>query len=56
MVPMPSMSVRVFEAVRVWPCVVVPLMLTEPVGASLTLRTVLVAVLSTASAVPCPSV
>ena len=49
---MPSMSARVLLALSVWPCVTVPLMLTEPVGASLTLATVLVAALLTVSGVP----
>ena len=56
MVPRPSTSASVFEAVSVWPWVAVPLMLTEPVGASLTLAMVLVAALSTDSGVPWPSV
>ena len=49
---MPSMSARVSEAVSVWPCVAVPVMVTLPVGASLTLSTVAVAALFTASGVP----
>ena len=53
---MPSMSPSVLEAVRVSPCVGVPLMSTLPVGASLTLSTALVAALFTASAVPPASV
>ena len=53
---MPSTSARVLEAVRVWPCVVVPVMVTVPVGRSLTLATVAVALLLTLSTVPWLSV
>src|SRR5205809_72401 len=55
-VPSPSASASVFAAVSVWPCVAVPLMVTDPVGASLTLATAAVAALATCSAVPLPSV
>ena len=41
---------------RVWFWVGVPVMLTLPVGASLTLATAVVALEATASAVPWPSV
>ena len=53
---MPSMSARVLEAVRVWPWVAVPVMVTLPVGASLTLATEAVALLVTLSTVPWRSV
>ena len=43
MVPSPSASARVLVAVSVWPWVGVPVMVTEPVGASLTLATAAVA-------------
>ena len=56
MVPSPSASARVFAAVKVWPWVVVPLMVTEPVGASLILAMVDVSLELTVSAVPSPSV
>ena len=49
---MPSTSAKVLAAVSVWPCVAVPLMVTLPVGASLTLATAAVALLVTLSAVP----
>ena len=52
MVPRPSASAMVFAAVRVWPWVVVPLMVTEPVGSSLMLATADVALELTVSAVP----
>ena len=45
-----------FAAVSVWPCVAVPVIVTEPVGASLRLATAAVAVLVWLSAVPWPSV
>ena len=53
---MPSTSAKVLAAVRVWPCVGVPVMVTAPVGASLTLATAVVALLVTDSAVPWLSV
>ena len=56
MVPRPSASARVLVAVKVWPCVDVPLMVTEPVGGSLTFATADVALDALLSAVPCPSV
>ena len=36
MAPRPSASARVLAAVRVWPCLATPVMVTLPVGASLT--------------------
>ena len=56
MVPSPSISARVLAAVRVWPWMAVPVMVTLPVGASLTLATAALALLVTLSAVPWPSV
>ena len=56
MVPRPSASARVLAAVRVSPWVVVPLMVTEPVGRSLILATADVSLELTVSAVPSPSV
>ena len=53
---MPSTSARLLAAVRVSPWVGVPVMVTDPVGASLTLATAVVAAELTASAVPWPSV
>ena len=49
------MSARVLEAVRVWPWVAVPVMMTPPVGASLILATACVAPLVTISVVLCKS-
>ena len=43
-------------AVNVWSSVGVPLIVTDPVGSSFTLATLLVAELVTLSAVPCSSV
>ena len=51
---MPSTSARVLAAVRVWPWVGVPLMVTAPVGASLTAATV--RVMSWVSTLPSSSV
>ena len=53
---MPSRSASVLNADRVWPCAGVPVMVTAPVGASLTLATVAVALLVTFSKVPWLSV
>ena len=47
---------KVFVAVKVWFCSGVPVILTVPVGASLTLVTTEVGLLLTISCVPSPSV
>ena len=52
----PSTSVSVLLTVSVWFWVGVPEIVTEPLGASLTLATAFEAALLTASAVPCESV
>ena len=49
---MPSISAKVFPAVSVCPCMAVPVMLTPPVGESLMLATLVVALLVLLSAVP----
>ena len=49
---MPSASASVFEAVSIWSSVGVPLMVTLPVGALLTLVTAAVPALLTLSLVP----
>ena len=55
-VPNPSASANVFDAVNVSPCVAVPLIVTLPVGSSLTFATAEVAEDATLSSVPRVSV
>ena len=52
-VPIPSTSAILFDAVNTCPCVGVPEMVTVPVGASFTLAIALIAALVTLSGVPC---
>src|SRR2546430_14477570 len=54
--PRPSASASVFDAVSTWPLDALPLIVTVPVGGSLTLVTADVAALALLSAVPWPSV
>ena len=54
--PSTSSSASVLAAVSTWSSAAVPLMVTDPVGSSLTLATVPVAALVELSAVPWPSV
>ena len=54
--PKPSTSAKVLVAVKIWFCAGVPVILTFPVGKSLTLVTVAVGVLLTVSDVPSRSV
>ena len=51
---MPSASASVLPAVSVWPCAAVPLMVTVPVGASLTAVMLMVAVSEAVRFPPAP--
>ena len=55
-VPNPSASANVFDAVNVSPCVAVPLIVTLPVGSSLTAVTVIVNVPVASESVPSDTV
>jgi hypothetical protein len=54
--PRPSSSAMSLLAVRTWSSAAVPVIVTDPVGASLTFATDVVAELATLSAAPKPSV